>query len=108
MNKISKTSSPALRLPDHTWAVTPRDKANAFADCFVGKWSLPGIFQNEYSAHPPRVAGDGGFVVVRSRHAAAVLRALRVDSATGPDGLPSRILHMRSVEIALPFAKLAH
>eukprot|EP00969_Alexandrium_andersonii_P199508 8811505-Alexandrium_andersonii.AAC.1 len=47
------------------------------------------------------------FLVVRSRRPAAVLRALRVDSAAGPDGLPARSLRVRSAEIALPFATLA-
>eukprot|EP00969_Alexandrium_andersonii_P122075 5396925-Alexandrium_andersonii.AAC.1 len=107
MNKISKSTSPALRLPDRTSVVQPRFKANVFADCFLEKWALPAESENEYTVLPPAVRGDDDFVVVRTRRAAAVLRDLRDDSATGPDSLPARILRTCSKQLSLPFVKLA-
>eukprot|EP00969_Alexandrium_andersonii_P221810 9796252-Alexandrium_andersonii.AAC.1 len=38
LSKISKPASPALRLPDGSWAVQAHTKANALADAFVSKW----------------------------------------------------------------------
>jgi hypothetical protein len=47
-----------------------------------------------------------GFLPVRTRHAKATLRELKVDSSTGPDGIPARILKMCASALAIPVALL--
>eukprot|EP00969_Alexandrium_andersonii_P326389 14420906-Alexandrium_andersonii.AAC.1 len=47
--KVSKPSSPALRLEDGTWLVQPAAKANALADAFLAKWTLPEPVVNEFT-----------------------------------------------------------
>eukprot|EP00969_Alexandrium_andersonii_P039415 1726875-Alexandrium_andersonii.AAC.1 len=48
LSKVTKVASPALRLPDGTWAIQPKDKANALADAFLSKWQLPDGDENEF------------------------------------------------------------
>lgn len=47
------------------------------------------------------------YLMLRSRTARQVLKALRVNSATGPDGLSARILQMCEAVLHVPFVKLA-
>ena len=47
------------------------------------------------------------FHLLRTRKAERCLKKLKEDSATGPDGIATRILRTLAAELALPFCKLA-
>eukprot|EP00969_Alexandrium_andersonii_P370611 15477666-Alexandrium_andersonii.AAC.1 len=107
MSKVTKPSSPALRLPDRTWVTQPQEKAELLAATFSRKWILPPQVINEFAELPPVHEGADDFLALRTRRARQALAALRDGSATGPDLLPVRILRECSAELALPFCKLA-
>ena len=108
-NKAEKTSNvPPLKQPDGTWAQTPEEKAELFADTFAKKFILP-----PEAAHPeltlPEVGGPvlGNFLPVRVRTAKQVLKALNEDKATGPDGFSARLLHKCADALARPVTLIA-
>ncbi len=108
MHKTTTPSSvPALKGPDGVWARTAEDKANLLADTFTSKWVLPAQQQNAYSDLLTQDAAPDSFVPLRSRQAQKVLFALDEHSATGPDGIPAKLLRTLSKELAAPFGKLA-
>ena len=49
----------------------------------------------------------GDFHLLRTRKAERCLKQLKENSATGPDGIATRILRILAKELALPFCKLA-
>ena len=97
-----RTSSiPALKDPDGTWAMGAADKAELFKKTFAAKQYLPVAVVNEYSAllqGPCRQEALGSVTAERVKE---VLEALRVDSATGPDLLPTRVLKQCADALAL-------
>ena len=104
-----KIQIPPLRGGDGTWAKLPHEKAELLAATFSGKWCLPRPESNAYSDIPVYVNGHSmsGMLVLRWRNARQCLKALKVNSGTGPDLLPARILQTCATELALPVAKLA-
>ena len=106
LRKESACSIPALRRSrSDTWITDAFGKAELFADAFACRSALPTVA----ATLPPVHAEDSGwnlFLPIRERSAGKVLKALRVDSATGPDGLPARILRMCHRELAWPIACL--
>ena len=104
----SRENIPALRRPDGTWAMDPKCKADVLAEHFSSKWILPAAVDNEFSRiDVAPTASASGFLLLRRRGARQELQRLRVDSGSGPDLLPTRILKVCASELALPFVKLA-
>ena len=103
--KAQVFSIPALRV-EKKWILQSKDKASAFVDSFAAKNKMIGIEHNEHS--------DIGILQDQQADEAApsvddvrnVLEKLDVDSATGPDLLPARILKMCAAELADPVHKL--
>ena len=46
------------------------------------------------------------FLLIRTRWAKRVLKQLDEDSATGPNGLPAKVLKKCAAELATPIARL--
>ena len=97
--KSKSCSIPALRDESGTWILDAQSKANLFADVWSSKFSLPASVDdswvisastNSYLQH----------VNIRSRHALKILKTLDVSKATGPDGIPARVLRNVASEIA--------
>ena len=95
------------------WCHDPTAKANALSSCWQAKSVLPpevtpvqnGNAQASNAEEgPPRRLSD--FMVLRQRVAKAVLKNLNVDSGTGPDLVPSRILKYCANELCLPLILL--
>ena len=97
--KSKNCSIPALRDESGTWILDAQSKANLFADVWSSKFSLPASVDdswvisastNSYLQH----------VNIRSRHALKILKTLDISKATGPDGIPARVLRNVASEIA--------
>ena len=95
---------PALRTPEGTWLFDAREKAEHLAAAFAEKSTLPEPAQiDEY---PISTLGDCAQMplpaVPDTDAAVRVLRALALKSATGPDGISTRLLRECAEELALP------
>ena len=69
---------------------------------------MPAQLENEYSILPlaPSCYRMSGFLPMRTRTVAKVLRSLRDDNGTGPDELPARILKACATPLARSIASL--
>ena len=106
--KPGKPAIPSLCDASGCRAVDPADKANVLANCFAAKWEVPELEFNEFSTIAPVAEEDvRDFLPIRTRSAAAVLRGVRENSSTGPDGLSTRILRECAGELSVPMALLA-
>ena len=83
------------------------DKAELLAETFASRATLPARTANEYTAIAATPEVQSGLFIVRTRNAKRVLQRLRLDSATGPDLLPAKVLKHCAVELAQPVAALA-
>ena len=84
------------------------DKATLFANTFSAKYALIDSEMNTYSAVGAPSSTQTTFPEPTLEGAKAVLEALKVDSSTGPDSLPTRILKTCAEELALPLLMLAN
>ena len=95
---------PPLRTGADVWCKTPAAKANAFAQCWTAKCKLPAeVFEHFLCAVSDEMPA---WFPIRERDVRRFLQKLRLDQATGPDGLSAKLLHMLSDVIALPLAIL--
>ena len=85
---------PALKKDGSTWVYTGKDKAQLFADVFTQRYSVPELKMNEYSALPDPTASQGviNCSQITVKLCERVLKDLDGSSATGPDGVPARVL----------------
>ena len=86
---LDKQSGPTLFPPIKsqagTWCEEPIDKANAFARCWEGKNNLPPeVYEMPFFFVEP---GFHPWFPIRSRNVECFLSKLRIDQATGPDGI---------------------
>ena len=80
-----------------------KGKADLFAQSFPEKHALCAAEVNEYtSIEPSPFSAQGSVPKTSEKDAADVLGDLKVDSGTGPDFLPSRILKSCSSSLAKP------
>jgi len=79
-------------------------KANAFAQCWEAKNKLPQE-SHEHAFFPVPPALPEWFPI-RPRAVKRLLSKLRLDQATGPDGIGARFLKELAEELALPIALL--
>ena len=84
---------PALKDNDNQSVLQSKDKTDLFVDTFSKKHVLNDAIANEYTqllnaSRKPQ----GELKSLRLNDAKAVMDKLRIDSGTGPDLLPARIL----------------
>ena len=94
---------PALKDTENKWVLQAEDKANLYADTFSKKCFLNAVEVNEYSklpaiSHRPQ----GRLKSLLEKTAEDVMDKLQVDSGTGPDLLPARILKYCAAALAKP------
>lgn len=82
-------------------------KSVQMASCFSSKFGLRPAQFNEFSAIPPAHSRQEVFLKPTAACAEQVLKELRVDSATGPDGIAARVLQNCSHVLAEPISVLA-
>ena len=85
---------PPLEALDGSFVTDPVGKANLLATTFAQRRQLPAVSRNAFSAS---VVGSlpvhgANRLPIRSRAVFKILKVLRVDSGTGPDHIPTRIL----------------
>lgn len=93
-----------LQAPNGEWARSPADKANLLADTFERKSKLPDTVENEYSALRAPAFSTNSFLPVRTKDVCRMLRRLKLDSSTGPDGISTRVLKACADELSYPLA----
>ena len=93
-------------------------KASAFAQCFLEKCALPDLIQNNYTPESSIVTQGQGLrlgaenrqkennICPTVKDVALVLEKLRVDSASGPDKVPTRLLKECASILAVPIREL--
>ena len=97
------SSVPALRDEDNTWVLESEQKADLFADTFSKKIFLKEVQVNEYTPIARSTTSKQVKLKnVTEQDAQTILERLRVDSGTGPDLLPARILKYCSAALAKP------
>jgi len=102
--KARVTSVPVLR-DNGEWIRDPKGKANAFAQVFASKASLPPeAVDTPFFGPPQRENGD--FVALRSRTTRRLLQKLDPATATGHDKLSAKILRHLADVIAVPFTRV--
>ena len=102
------SSIPALKDPDDNWVLRAEDKADLFVDAFSKKYGLSAVQENEYTKLVgPHCAPQGQLTQLHENDAKHIMDKLRVDSGTGPDRLPARILKNCSAALARPVLLLA-
>jgi hypothetical protein len=107
LQRTKTQSIPALKMDDGTWVHDSTDKANVFARAFSGKDVLPDVAINVYTTvqaatHQQKLENKWSV-----REVCKTLEALDVNSGTGPDMLPARILKFCAEELAVAVLKLA-
>ena len=93
---------PPLKDSEGTWHRTPIAKANAFAKCWVGKCRLPAEVHEHFFAHVEDQMST--WFPIRRRTVQKFLAGLKVDKATGPDGLSAIFLQRLAKVLSLPLA----
>ncbi len=102
--KTKSSGIQPLRTTTGEWARTSESKAELLAETFERKSALPAETANEYSAIGGHDFAEDKFVPIRVRDVKRVLASLKTDSATGPDGLATRVLKTCAKELAYPLA----
>ena len=101
------SSVPALKDAHDQWILEASGKADLFAEAFAKKNSLPIEVVNEYTALPrSNSISQRKLLKLSADDAGNVMAKLRIDSGTGPDLLPARILKLCSAALALPVLML--
>ena len=71
------------------------------------KYTLDALEENEYTVLEENAGPEEVWALATEEQAAQVLKALKDDSATGPDRVPTRLLKVCAEELARPFSLLA-
>ncbi len=96
----------SLKSREGVWARSAVDKAELLAETFTKKSELPESEVNGYSPlRAPCFASDS-FLPVRTRDVAKILKKLKADSSTGPDGIASRVLKHCASGLSYPLTLL--
>ena len=101
-----RTGIPSLRVKDGLWLHGAGEKANAFAETFSKKFTLPAEVDHEASREGVAPSQMCGFVLLRERWVRRELKALRTDQATGPDEIPARILKECASVLCRPLCRI--
>ena len=89
-NNFCNSSFPSLIRPDGSIACSPTDKANLFGSYFSANSSL----SDSNAPDPPTqpLSNPIPSIINSARKVCRVLRSLKTDKASGPDGVPPRFL----------------
>jgi len=104
--KTSCQTIPPLKRHDKTWATEAVDKANLFACKFRSKSALPATVV-EFETQLRAASRQTGFLAIRLRWARKALHELSLNTATGPDGIPARVLRRCAQPLSLLVVILA-
>ena len=97
------TSIPALKDGSGTLLFDSKLKADEFVASLASKFVLPVAHVNDYSEiEPSSYRGQAMLPPTTQNDCAEVLRKLDIDSGTGPDLLPARILKVCYEQLSLP------
>ena len=103
-NNFCKSSFPPLFRTDNSIANTPTEKANLFGSLFSSNSTL-----DDSAAIPPPplvLSNPMPKPIISSRRVHRVLSKLDVSKASGPDGIPARVLRECASELAPVLARL--
>ncbi len=109
LNRKTKPSTiPPLKVGKN-WVLDPAGKADLLAQTFRSKSQLPPADPEMPVDECPLDGAPqmASFFVIRTRTVLKILRKLKLDKASGPDGMPVRILHECCKELAPAIAVLA-
>ena len=103
-NNFCNSSFPSLIRPDGSIACSPTDKANLFGSYFSDNSSL----SNSNAPDPPTqpLSNPIPSIIISARKVRRVLRSLKTDKASGPDGIPPRFLKEFAEELAPVLCRL--
>ena len=109
MHKNRCSSIPALKNSEGTWVRDCEGKANLLADTLSGKYKLAACSNNEYSSVSDEQLNwlIDRTAVLHPAAARDIMASLRVDSASGPDKVPTRIIKRCASGLATPVYLLA-
>ena len=94
---------PAPKNTKNQWVLPATEKANLFADTFSKKHSLNQEEENEYTELPAHQGSiQRKIQKLQEKDAQKVMDKLDINSGTGPDLLPARILRYCSAALARP------
>ena len=88
-NNFCNSSFPLLIRPDGSIACSPTDKANLFGSYFSANSSLSDTNAPDPPTQP--LSNPIPSIIISARKVRRVLRSLKTDKASGPDGVPPQI-----------------
>ena len=103
-NNFCNSSFPSLIRPDGSIACSPTDKANLFGSYFSANSSLSDFNAPGPPAQP--LSNPITSIIISARKVRRVLRSLKTDKASGPDGIPPRFLKEFADELAPVLCRL--
>ena len=103
-NNFCNSSFPSLIRPDGSIACSPTDKANLFGSYFSANSSL----NDSNAPDPPTqpLSNPIPSIIISAHKVRRVLRSLKTDRASGPDGIPPRFLKEFADELAPVLCRL--
>ena len=93
---------PALKNDKGEWLRSPGEKATEIADMLAEKHHLPAEMHNKYSELSSASCNQDVQLCPTEADCLGELDALRVDSGTGPDAVPAKILKNCARALAKP------
>ena len=102
-----ESAVPPLQAPGGEWALTSEGKALLLSQTFSEKSRLPEPVEDPLDSSPQESPYYmTGFLPIRARRAARLLRNMDADSSSGPDGIPAKVLKECAASLSLPVAIL--
>ena len=105
-NNFCNSSYPSLIRPDGSIACSPTDKANLFGSYFSANSSLSD--SNAPDPPPQPLSNPIPSIIISARKVRRVLRSLKTNKASGPDGILPRFLKEFADELAPVLCRLFH
>ena len=103
-NNFCNSSFPSLIRPDSSIACCPTDKANLFGSYFSANSSL----SDSNAPDPPTqtLSNPIPSIIISARKVRRVLRSLKTDTSSSPDGIPPKFLKEFADELAPVLCRL--
>ena len=103
----STCSIPALKTDSGEWTTDAFCKVELLSETFANKCKIDRPETNEFTEIPPSGHCQIDSADIAETDGMKVLAALKIDSSTGPDAMPTRVLRECAKELAAPFVALA-